>query len=61
MSLRVHTLTLARACSCVVLTQQVGVSYIAQAGGSVADDSVIAACDEYGMAMAFTGLRLFHH
>ncbi|KAG5182682.1 putative bifunctional purine synthesis protein [Tribonema minus] len=40
---------------------KVGVSYIAQAGGSVADDSVIAAADEYKMAMAFTGLRLFHH
>lgn len=38
-----------------------GVSYIAQAGGSVADDSVVAAADEYSMAMAFTGLRLFHH
>lgn len=38
-----------------------GVSYVAQPGGSVRDDAVIAACDDYGMAMAFTGLRLFHH
>ena len=38
-----------------------GVRYIAQPGGSVRDDDVIAACDEYGMAMAFTGIRLFHH
>ncbi len=38
-----------------------GVSYIAQPGGSVRDDLVIEACDKYGMAMAFTGMRLFHH
>ena len=38
-----------------------GVSYIAQPGGSVRDDNVIEACDKYGMAMAFTGMRLFHH
>jgi len=38
-----------------------GVKYIAQAGGSVQDQQVTAACDEYGMAMCFTGLRLFHH
>ncbi len=38
-----------------------GVEYIAQAGGSIRDDHVIAACDKYGIAMAFTGLRLFHH
>ncbi len=38
-----------------------GVSYIAQPGGSIRDDVVIACCDKYGMAMAFTGLRLFHH
>ena len=38
-----------------------GVSYIAQPGGSIRDDLVIAACDKYGIAMAFTGLRLFHH
>ena len=38
-----------------------GVTYIAQPGGSVRDQEVIDACDEYGMVMAFTGLRLFHH
>ncbi len=38
-----------------------GVSYIVQPGGSVRDDLVIEACDAYGIAMAFTGLRLFHH
>lgn len=38
-----------------------GVKYIAQPGGSVRDDNVISVCDKYGMAMAFTGLRLFHH
>ena len=41
--------------------QKSGVSYIAQPGGSVRDDLVIEACDKYGMAMAFTGMRLFHH
>ena len=38
-----------------------GVEYIAQAGGSVRDDHVIDTCDKYGIAMAFTGVRLFHH
>ena len=38
-----------------------GVSYIAQPGGSIRDDHVIETCDRYGIAMAFTGLRLFHH
>ena len=38
-----------------------GVSYVAQPGGSVRDDLVIDACDKYGMVMAFTGMRLFHH
>lgn len=38
-----------------------GVKYVAQPGGSVRDDNVIEACDKYDMAMAFTGLRLFHH
>lgn len=38
-----------------------GVKYIAQAGGSVRDDNVIDTCDKYGIAMAFTGVRLFHH
>jgi phosphoribosylaminoimidazolecarboxamide formyltransferase / IMP cyclohydrolase len=40
---------------------QSGVRYVSQPGGSVRDDAVIAAADEYGMAMAFSGLRLFHH
>jgi phosphoribosylaminoimidazolecarboxamide formyltransferase/IMP cyclohydrolase len=38
-----------------------GVKYIAQPGGSVRDDNVIETCNKYGMAMAFTGMRLFHH
>ena len=41
--------------------QKSGVQYIAQAGGSVRDDHVIDTCDKYGIAMAFTGVRLFHH
>jgi phosphoribosylaminoimidazolecarboxamide formyltransferase/IMP cyclohydrolase len=40
---------------------QSGVKYIAQPGGSVRDNLVIEACDQYGMVMAFTGVRLFHH
>lgn len=35
--------------------------YVAEPGGSVRDDNVITTCDQYGMAMAFTGIRLFHH
>ena len=38
-----------------------GVKYIAQPGGSIRDDLVIGECDRFGMAMAFTGMRLFHH
>ena len=38
-----------------------GVGYIAQPGGSIRDDLVIAECDKHGIAMAFTGVRLFHH
>ena len=38
-----------------------GVEFIAQAGGSVRDDHVIMTCDKYGIVMAFTGVRLFHH
>lgn len=38
-----------------------GVKYIAQPGGSIRDDVVIDACNKYGIAMAFTGIRLFHH
>jgi phosphoribosylaminoimidazolecarboxamide formyltransferase/IMP cyclohydrolase len=40
---------------------KLGVSYVAQPGGSVQDTQVTEACDEYGMAMCFTGARLFHH
>jgi phosphoribosylaminoimidazolecarboxamide formyltransferase/IMP cyclohydrolase len=40
---------------------QSGVKYVVQPGGSVRDDVVIEACDEYGMLMAFSGVRLFHH
>ena len=38
-----------------------GVCYIAQPGGSIRDDQVIATCNKYSIVMAFTGLRLFHH
>ena len=38
-----------------------GLHYIAQAGGSIRDDNVIETCDKYGITMAFTGVRLFHH
>ncbi len=38
-----------------------GVRYIAQPGGSIRDDAVIDCCNQYGIAMAFTGMRLFHH
>lgn len=38
-----------------------GVSYVAEPGGSIRDDAVIDACNKYGMVMAFTGMRLFHH
>jgi len=40
---------------------KLGVKFVAQPGGSVADDEVIAACDTYGMTMAMTDTRLFHH
>jgi len=40
---------------------KIGVNYVAQPGGSVQDPQVIAACEEYGMSMCFTGVRLFHH
>ena len=40
---------------------QSGVNYVVQPGGSVRDDVVIEACDDYGMVMALTGTRLFHH
>ena len=38
-----------------------GVKYIAQPGGSIRDEQVIETCDKYGIAMCFTGIRLFHH
>lgn len=38
-----------------------GAKYIVQPGGSVRDQEVIDACDKYGIAMCFTGIRLFHH
>ena len=38
-----------------------GVKYIAEPGGSIRDDHVIETCNKYGMAMCFTGIRLFHH
>ena len=38
-----------------------GVEFVAQSGGSIRDDNVIETCDKYNMAMAFTGMRLFHH
>ena len=38
-----------------------GVSYVAQPGGSIRDDQVIETCDKFGMVMAYTGMRLFHH
>jgi phosphoribosylaminoimidazolecarboxamide formyltransferase/IMP cyclohydrolase len=41
--------------------RQSGVEYVVQPGGSVRDDLVIEACDQYGMVMAFSGVRLFHH
>ena len=45
----------------ILRARESGVSYIAQPGGSIRDDEVIARCDAYGMVMARTGLRLFHH
>lgn len=41
--------------------QQSGVSYVVQPGGSIRDEGVIEACDQYGMVMVLTGMRLFHH
>ncbi|MBO7364272.1 MAG: phosphoribosylaminoimidazolecarboxamide formyltransferase, partial [Lachnospiraceae bacterium] len=38
-----------------------GVKYVAEPGGSIRDEQVIECCDKYGMVMAFTGMRLFHH
>jgi phosphoribosylaminoimidazolecarboxamide formyltransferase/IMP cyclohydrolase len=38
-----------------------GVSYVAEPGGSIRDDQVIATCNKHGITMSFTGIRLFHH
>ena len=40
---------------------KLGVSFVAQPGGSIQDEGVIDSCEEYGMGMAFSNLRLFHH
>ena len=45
----------------IVRAHKSGVTYVAQAGGSIRDDNVIATCDKYNMAMAMTHIRLFHH
>lgn len=45
----------------IIRARRSGVSYVAEPGGSVRDEDVIKQCDEYGMVMAFTGMRLFHH
>ena len=45
----------------IIRARRSGVSYIAEPGGSIRDDIVIERCNEYGIAMAFTGMRLFHH
>ncbi|TEU08748.1 MAG: phosphoribosylaminoimidazolecarboxamide formyltransferase, partial [Anaerolineales bacterium] len=46
---------------CIDRAKRSGVSYVAQPGGSVNDQAVIDACDQHGMTMCFTGVRLFHH
>jgi phosphoribosylaminoimidazolecarboxamide formyltransferase/IMP cyclohydrolase len=46
---------------CIDRASQSGVKYVVQPGGAVRDDVVIEACDEYGMVMAYSGVRLFHH
>ena len=45
----------------ILRARRSGVGYVAEPGGSIRDDAVIACCDEHGMVMAFTGQRLFHH
>lgn len=44
-----------------IFARKSDVSYIAQTGGSIRDNNVIETCDKYNIAMAFTGIRLFHH
>jgi phosphoribosylaminoimidazolecarboxamide formyltransferase/IMP cyclohydrolase len=46
---------------CIDRASQSGVQYVVQPGGAIRDDAVVEACDEYGMAMALSGVRLFHH
>ena len=46
---------------CIDRASQSGVKYVVQPGGAMRDEVVIEACDEYGMAMAMSGVRLFHH
>jgi phosphoribosylaminoimidazolecarboxamide formyltransferase/IMP cyclohydrolase len=46
---------------CIDRASQSGVKYVVQPGGAVRDDTVVQACNEYGMAMAMSGVRLFHH
>ncbi len=62
---RIQTLHLAQMHSShLAITSNVrksGVAYIAQPGGSIRDDNVIETCNKYDIAMAFTGIRLFHH
>ena len=48
-------------CDNIERAKKSGVAYIAQPGGSIRDDNVIETCNKYGIAMAFTGIRLFHH
>ncbi|MGI6193308.1 MAG: phosphoribosylaminoimidazolecarboxamide formyltransferase, partial [Christensenellales bacterium] len=45
----------------ILRAKKSGVAFIAQPGGSIRDEQVIKACDELDIAMAFTGVRLFHH
>lgn len=45
----------------IIRARRSGVTYVAQPGGSIRDDQVIEECNKHGMAMAFTGMRLFHH
>ena len=48
--------------ACIMIgARKSGVAYIAEPGGSIRDDHVIATADKYGMVLAFTGARLFHH
>ena len=50
-----------RRLGCVERARKSGVQYIVQPGGSIRDDNVIETANKYGITMAFTGMRLFHH